>query len=167
MTKRSRLVVESPAGSKTEPFFELTDEQWYLIADLFPDTPVGPEGGRPRVASRPCFEGILWMLRSGARWKDLPKHFPSPATCWRRLKVWTEAGLWEKAWAKLLRKLDRQGQIAHDESFADGTFSSAKKGAHAWGRRNEVRAPRPWCSATETGFRWQQPSPVPARQKSR
>jgi len=128
MPNRSRRTVESSAGSKTEPDLELSDEQWNLISDLFPEQPVGPKGGRPTVASRPCVEGVLWILRSGARWKDLPKHFPSPATCWRRLKAWTEAGIWEKAWGRLLRKLDRLGEINRDESFADGTFSSAKKG---------------------------------------
>ena len=87
MANRSRGAVESPAGSTTEPERELTDEQWNLIADLFPDFPVGPKGGRPRVASRPCAEGIIWILRTGAPWKRLPKHFPSPATCWRRLKA--------------------------------------------------------------------------------
>ena len=96
MANRSRRVVKLPAGSMTEPEYELTDEQWHLIADLFPETPVGPKGGRPVVASRPCVEGILWMLRSGARWKDLPKHFPSTTTCWRRHKQWSESGIWEK-----------------------------------------------------------------------
>ncbi|MEM7457307.1 MAG: transposase, partial [Planctomycetota bacterium] len=41
----------------------LTDQQWSLISDLFPDRPVGPHGGRPRVSSRACIEGILWVLR--------------------------------------------------------------------------------------------------------
>lgn len=145
MTNRSCGTMEPSSGSKTEPFFELTDEQWYLIADLFREPAVGPSGGRPRVPARPCFEGVLWMLRSGARWKDLPKHFPSPATCWRRLQAWSEAGLWEKAWSRLLRKLDRKGKIARDESFADGTFSSAKKGANALGRQSEARELRSCC----------------------
>ncbi len=73
MTNRSRETVEPSSGSKTEPVFELTDEQWNLISDLFPEQPVGPKGGRPPVPSRPCVEGIIWILRSGARWKDLPK----------------------------------------------------------------------------------------------
>ena len=110
MANRSRRAVESPTGSTMEPEFELTDEQWNLIADLFPESSVGPKGGRPRVASRPCAEGILWILRTGAPWKDLPKRFPSPATCWRRLKAWTEAGVWEAAWARLVRRLDREGR---------------------------------------------------------
>ena len=130
MPHRSRWTVESSTGSKMEPDLELTDEQWNLISDLFPEPSVGPQGGRPTVAPRRCIEGILWILRSGARWKDLPRHFPSAATCWRRLKAWTEAGTWERAWARLLRRLDRCGKINREESFADRTFSSAKKGVN-------------------------------------
>ena len=89
MKERSRLAVESPEGSKMEPDCELTDEQWQLIEDLFSEPPVGPQGGRPVIASRPCVEGIIWILRSGARWKDLPERFPSATTCWRRLQQWT------------------------------------------------------------------------------
>lgn len=129
MTARSRRAVETPAGSKMEPDVELTDEQWNLIADLFPEPPPRPQGGRPPAPVRRCVEGIVWMLRSGARWKDLPARFPSDTTCWRRHKEWTEAGLWEQAWARLVRKLDQRGRIKHVESFADGTFASAKKGA--------------------------------------
>lgn len=131
MSNRSRRTCTASAGSKMEPEFELTDERWQMIADLFPEKDVGPKGGRPPVSSRPCVEGILWILRTGARWKDLPKHFPSPATCWRRLKAWTEAGVWEKAWARLLRKLDRCGELHREECMADGTFSPAKKGVLA------------------------------------
>lgn len=150
MANRSRETVESSAGSKTEPEFELTDEQWNLISDLFPEQPVGPKGGRPTAPSRPCVEGIIWILRTGARWKDLPRHFPSSSTCWRRLKAWTEAGIWDRAWGRLLRKLDRRGEINREESIADGTFSSAKKGANALARPSVAREPRPWFSPTVT-----------------
>ena len=112
-----------------EPEFELTDDQWGLISDLFDDPPPSPLGGRPRASSRDCFEAIAWVLRTGARWRDLPSHFPSYPTCWRRLKQWTESGLFKRAWARLVNKLDREGKIDREESIADGTFSSAKKGA--------------------------------------
>lgn len=118
-------------GSRTELERQLTDEQWLLIANLFPNNPVSPDGGRPPINARECVEGILWILRTGARWKDLPKCFPSSSTCWRRLRDWTEAGVWAKAWARLLRKLDRDGEIDWDESMADGTFAAAKKGVNA------------------------------------
>lgn len=131
MANRSCVTLETSAGSKTDPEYALTDEQWNLISDLFPVKTVGSKGGRPAWSPRDCVEGIVWILRTGARWRDLPAHFPSHPTCWRRLKAWTEAGIWEKAWGRLLRKLDRNGEIDREEAMADGTFSSAKKGANA------------------------------------
>ena len=132
MSKRPHsAIAESDVGSRMEPEFELTDDQWGLISDLFEDPPPSPLGGRPRASSRECFEAIAWVLRTGARWKDLPKHFPSYPTCWRRLKQWTESGLFRRAWARLVNKLDRGGKVNRDEFFADGTFSAAKKGGFA------------------------------------
>ncbi|WP_397571881.1 transposase [Schlesneria sp. T3-172] len=77
-------------GSRTvrKPF--LDDAQWNSIKDLFANPLPSPLGGRPRVEPRPCLEGILWVLKGGGRWQDLPERYPSPATCWRRLKDWTE-----------------------------------------------------------------------------
>lgn len=165
MANRSRGAVESPAGSTMEPEFELTDEQWNLISDLFPEPPRRPKGGRPSAPARGCFEGILWILRSGARWKDLPKHFPSPTTCWRRHKEWTEAGIWQTAWARLVRALDRRGRVKHEESFADGTFSPAKKGAKRWARPSAAKAPRSWCSPMPKVFLWEPTLPAPVLMK--
>jgi transposase len=128
MANRSRVM---DAGSRMEPDLLLTDEQWQQIADIFPHDSPGPEGGRPRHEPRACIEGILWVLVTGARWKDMPRRFPSYATCWRRFKAWTEAGLWQKAWSRLVRKLDRLGRVDWEQSLADGTFSPAKKGAIA------------------------------------
>lgn len=126
-------------ASRTEPGWQLNDEQWFLIADLFPTPRPSPTGGRPRVPPRPCLEGILWVLRTGARWKDLPKTFPSPATCWRRLQEWTQSGAFQKAWARVLRRLDGLGRIDWEEAMADGTFAPAKKGARASARPNAAR----------------------------
>ena len=63
----------------------LPDRQWKLVEPFIPKVACNPRGGRPRADDRACLEGILWVLRSGARWKDLPERFPSPSTCWRRL----------------------------------------------------------------------------------
>jgi len=111
-----------------EPGSQLTDEQWNLISFLFPDEAAKPLVGRPRASNRDCVEGILWILRTGARWTDLPQCFPSSSTCWRRHRDWTESGLWDKVLGYLLRKLDRLGEIDNEESMADAMFSAAKKG---------------------------------------
>ena len=108
---------------------QLSDEQWLLIADLFPDPVMTVAGGRPPIAARPCLEGILWVLRSGARWKDLPSEFPSYVTCWRRFRDWSRSGVWVSAWQRLLQELDDLGGIDWQVLLADGSFSRAKKGA--------------------------------------
>lgn len=131
---------------------ELSDEQWSLISDLFPDKPMGARGGRPMALSRACFEGILWVLRSGARWKDLPSHFPSYSTCWRRFAAWSVEGKWDLALARLLEQLDQQGKLNWDEAMADGTFASAKKGVISLARPNEVKEPRSWLWSTVTAY---------------
>ena len=60
----------------SRPTSELTDAQWAHIAPLLPQPKASPKGGPKPIANRPVFEGILWGLRSGARWKDLPAHTP-------------------------------------------------------------------------------------------
>ena len=61
----------------------LTDAQWEKIRPLFPQRPPRPRGGRPPANDRKVLEGILWILRSVARWQDLPEEFPHPSTCCR------------------------------------------------------------------------------------
>jgi transposase len=156
MTDRSRV----SAGSKMEPEVrsacpQLTDEQWSLISDLFSVPPPDARGGRPRVDSRQCLEGILWVLRSGARWKDLPRSFPSYVTCWRRFAEWSLNGVWDLAWQRLVSRLDEQGLVNWNEGFADGTFASAKKGAIALVLPSAAKAPSSWSWSTGTDCPWQ------------
>ncbi|MXV82880.1 transposase [Candidatus Poribacteria bacterium] len=107
---------------------EITEAQWAKIEPLLPTPPRSPNGGRTRIPDRAVFEGILWVLRSGARWRDLPSGYPSASTCWRRLQEWQEAEVWLSAWRAFLGQLDAQGQLDWHEVFADGAFAGAKKG---------------------------------------
>lgn len=122
-----------------QPF--LTDAQWEKISKLLPRSRPSPRGGRPRADDRACFEGILWILKSGARWKDLPSEFPSPATCWRRMNEWAESGLLERIWKAFLDELNDEQLLNWDELFVDGTFSPAKKGGTASGKPSVAREP--------------------------
>ena len=125
---------------------ELTDEQWERIESLLPAAPRSRKGGRPRADDRACLEGVLWILRSGARWKDLPRDrgFPSPATCWRRLARWERGGVWLRLWQAFLDELDDRGRLDWSECFADATFAPAKKGATASAKPSEARARNSW-----------------------
>lgn len=134
---------------------ELTEVQWKHIEPLLPVPRPSRKGGRRFVPNRPCFEGILWVLRSGARWKDLPRQYPSPSTCWRRLQSWEESGIWLKAWRALLGQLDAKGQLDWAEVFADGSFASAKKGGPASARPNGARVRSGWWWQTARVFLWE------------
>lgn len=134
---------------------ELTDAQWKHIEPLLPEPRNSRKGGRKFVSNRRCFEGILWVLRSGARWKDLPRQYPSPSTCWRRLQAWEESGVWLKAWRALLGQLDAKGQLDWAEVFADGSFAPAKKGGPASARPNAERVRSGWWWQTARVFLWE------------
>jgi transposase len=131
---------------------ELTDEQWAKIEPLLPKFKRSRKGGRKPVDSRRVFEGILWVLRSGARWKDLPARHPSPSTCWRRLRDWEEQEVWLDLWRAFLSELDLKGQLDWAETFADGSFAPAKKGALASERPNAERVRSGWWWSTAKVF---------------
>src|SRR6202162_5337968 len=123
----------------------LTDEQWELIEPLVPKRRLRPDKrGRPPASNRACFEGILWILQTGAAWRFLPDEFPSPSTCWRRLKQWEEEGVWLNAWRALLGVLDEQDLLRWDETFLDGSFAPAKKGASQSVKPSGGRASSRW-----------------------
>jgi len=73
-------------------------------------------------------KGILWVLKTGAPWVDLPQRCPSSSTCWRRLVIWEEKGIWLNVWQTFLGLLDEKHLLDWKEFFIDGSFSPAKKG---------------------------------------
>jgi hypothetical protein len=81
-----------------------------------------------RGLDRYIVNGILWVLHSGARWRDLPREYGSPSTCHRRLQEWQDQGIWEHIWLTFLGALDRQGKLDWSQAFLDGSFVPAKKG---------------------------------------
>jgi len=106
----------------------LTGEQWERIGARLPEHPPSPKGGRPRVSDRECLEGILWLLRTGSRWQDIPLDLPSGSTCWRRLQEWAGEGVLAELHAVLIDELHELGKLDFEELLADATFIRAKKG---------------------------------------
>jgi len=124
---------------------QLTDSQWAVLAPLLPERKSGPgKKGRPPRENRPVLEGILWVLRTGARWNDLPKEFPSYQTCHRRFGEWVDNGTLEKLLKTLAEDLVRRGKLDLSETFIDGSFASAKKGAVMLVKQSAAKGPRSW-----------------------
>src|SRR5918996_3915798 len=102
---------------------ELGDEQWELITPLLPKP---KRRGRPRAEDRRILSGILWVLRSGACWKDLLPKYGSRSTCHRRLQEWQDQGVWEGIRLKFLSTLDTQAKLDWNQAFLDGRFVPGK-----------------------------------------
>ena len=143
----------------------LTDKQWALISPHLPKAKRNPKGGRPRADDRKCFEGVLWILWTGAPWSALPKEYGSPSTCWRRLRDWEESGVLLELWRAFLAQLNDREQVRWDECFADGTFAPAKKGERASARRAKARAPSLWFWSMARVLRWEHTWTRPVRRK--
>ncbi len=118
----------------------LTDEQWQRLAPHLPEHPRSPKGGRPRADDRECLEGILWLLRSGARWRDIPVDLPSGCTCWRRLQEWAGDEVLQRVHALLIEELGASGKLSLEELLADATFIRAKTGAKTSAKPRWARA---------------------------
>lgn len=124
---------------------ELTNDQWTIIEPFFPRKKRRKDGkGRPPADFRMVMCGILWILRSGARWKDLPQEFPPYQTCHRWFQEWVKRGILRKVLRALAEHLRDIGELDLAETFIDGSFASAKKGAQKLEKPRRARGPRSW-----------------------
>ena len=108
--------------------------------------------GRPWRDSRDVLNGILWILRTGAPWKDLPDRYPPYQTCHRRFQSWVQDGTLEKVLRAIAQDIRERGKLDPSEAFIDGTFAGAKKGGPASGKRSAARGPRSWQLQTAVVF---------------
>src|SRR5216683_1984786 len=108
---------------------DLTEAQWQVLKPLL--TPKRrPDGrGRPWRDARAVLNGILWVLRTGAPWHDLPDRYPPYQTCHRRFQQWQRDGTLTHLLHALAEDLRARGKLDLSETFIDASFSSAKKGA--------------------------------------
>ena len=106
----------------------LTDEQWNLISDIFPEP---KRTGRPPRDRRQVVNGILWILRTGSPWRDLPEAFGPWATVWDLFDKWNEDGTLQV----ILDRLRSQVKIDKKLWCIDGTIVRAAKCAAGGGKK--------------------------------
>jgi transposase len=108
---------------------DLTDKQWEILQPLLPELPRRTDGrGRPWADNRKLLNGMLWVLRTGAQWQDLPGRFGTKSTCHRRFQQWVDAGVFAQILKSLAEDLTERSGLDLSECFVDATFASAKKG---------------------------------------
>ena len=120
------------------------DELWAIVEPLLPAAPPTPKGGRPRVPDRACLTGIIFVLKSGIPWEMLPQEMGcgSGVTCWRRLRDWQAAGVWDRLHRTLLDRLGDAGRIDWSRASLDSASIPAKRGARWWDRTPPIAANR-------------------------
>ena len=145
---------------------DITNEQWQRIAQFIPKPKAQPgKSGRPPQNPRDVLNGILWILRTGAQWTDLPDRYPPKSTCHRYFQRWNKLGVFAKILTALAQDLKERGGIDLNEGFIDGTFAPAKKGAMVWARPKGAKEPRLWALQTLSVFLSPLTQPVLARMK--
>ena len=122
----------------------VSDELWEVIVPLLPAEPRRPKGGRPRLNNRAVLAGILFVLKTGIPWEMLPQELGcgSGMTCWRRLRDWQEAGVWEQLHRVLLERLSTVEQIDWSRACIDSGSVPAPGGAKKPGRTQRIAANR-------------------------
>ena len=132
--------------------WELTDEQWAVVEPLLRPARRADNRGRPWRDTRAVLNGVLWVLGTGAQWRELPEKYPPFQTCHRRFQSWIRSGKLEQALKLLAAHLHAQGKLNLEEAFVDATFASAKKGASPLAPPSAARARKSSLSPLITVF---------------
>jgi transposase len=134
---------------------DLTDQQWDVVRPYLPgpeQTRTTPKGGRPWRDPRDVLNGVLWVLRTGAPWADLPRRYPPPATVHRRFQTWVKSGVLERLLRGLAEDLKTRGKLDLTEAYIDGSHAGAKKGALWLASLDAAKRPSSWQWQTAMAF---------------
>jgi transposase len=131
---------------------DLTAAQWEKLKPLLAPKRRFDGRGRPWRDTQAVLNGVLWVLRTGAPWHDLPDRYPPYQTCHRRFQQWQRDGTLDRLLHALAEDLRARGKLDLSETFIDASFSSAKKGALLSARLAEEKAVKSWRSQTAMVF---------------
>ena len=117
----------------------LSDAGWQLIEPILRPKRRSDGRGRPWQDTRAVLNGILWVLRTGAQWRELAKKYPPDQTCHHRFQQWVREGNLEGILRVLAEELQARGKLQLEEAFIDASFTGAKKGASRSGRPSAAK----------------------------
>ena len=118
--------------------YEVTDEQWKLIEPLIP---VAAATGRKRVPPRTVLNGVLWVLRSGSPWRDLPERYGPWQSIYHHFNSWRRTKVFEGILEALQMRLDAEGHIDWDLWCVDGSTVRASRAAAGAGKKGAPKSP--------------------------
>jgi len=116
--------------------YELSDEAWAMVADLFVEK---RNRGRPRLSDRLMLDGVLWILCSGAAWRDMPERFGPWSTVYQRFRTWRNQGTFDQMLRRLHLKLNDQGLIDLQVWMIDSTAVRATRASSGAGKKGGLK----------------------------
>lgn len=132
---------------------EITDQQWAAVEPVFRHKQrKESQPGRPPRDPREVFEAVLWILRTGAPWAELPKRYPPYQTCHRWFQTWSKTGKLKKALATVAGEIRRRRVIDEAESYIDGSYVPANNGGDCVGKCRAGNATKIMALADSAGL---------------
>jgi transposase len=111
-----------------ETMWEVPDELWAVLVPLIAAVDPPKRTGRPREDARAIFNALIFRMRSGCQWNQLPERFPDDSTVHRTFQRWVRLGLFPRLWAVLLEQCDALGGVDWQWQAADGAMGKARLG---------------------------------------
>lgn len=144
--------------------WRVPDEWWPLVERVLTTYDPPPPMGRPRMNQRQALDGIIYRMRTGCQWNQLPKEFGDDASIHRTMQRWEKLGIFDILWAVLIAKCDELRAVEWNWQAADGAMGKAR-GIPKRGRRS--RKPNPNGGGTTTKSVSEQTRPTVAKRASR
>ena len=117
-----------PDWEALETIWEVSDELWAVLAPLIVAVDPPKPTGRKREEARAILNALVFRMRSGCQWNQLPERFPDDSTVHRTFQRWVRLGLFERLWAVLLERCAELGGVDWEWQAADGAMGKARLG---------------------------------------
>jgi transposase len=118
----------------------VSDDLWEIVEPILPPLKKSSKGGRPPVGNRETLTGILFVLKTGIPWEDLPQEMGCGCgmTCWRRMVAWQKAGVWDRLHSILLERLHVADLIDWSRAIVDSASLKAVLGGQKPGPTRRI-----------------------------
>ena len=135
MARRKQKVVKP-----LPTIWEVSDELWNIFQSILDDLDPPAKTGRPRTGQREALNGIIYQMRSGVQWNQLPAQFGDDSSVHRTMQRWVAKGLFQRIWAVLVENCEELGGVNWDWQSADGAMSKARFGGIMSARTPRIAA---------------------------
>jgi putative transposase len=122
MARRKKAVEPLPT------IWEVNDELWSIIQDILEELDPPGQTGRPRTDPRQALNGVIYVMRSGCQWNQLPKQFGDDSSVHRTMQRWIAKGVLQRIWAVLIENCEELGGVDWEWQSADGAMGKARFG---------------------------------------